>query len=158
MLRAAIREATPADLEAILALLPRLAAFDVPARRNPRHLWEGDAEIVCRWARGEAPDRQVLVAVVSGEVRGVSVVTLRPELLSGEPSAHLEAFAVHERAEGAGIGSRLLAAAEREARKSGARSMTLHVFKANARALAVYEKNGYEPEVLRCIKDLADTS
>ena len=41
-----VRAATTADGNGLLELLPRLAEFDLPASRNPRHLWEGDAELV----------------------------------------------------------------------------------------------------------------
>ena len=34
--------------DAILALMPRLADYDVPASRNPTHLWEHDAAMLRR--------------------------------------------------------------------------------------------------------------
>ena len=40
--------------EAILALMPRLADYDVPESRNPKHLWEHDAEMLRQWLRGDA--------------------------------------------------------------------------------------------------------
>lgn len=148
-----IRPATPADLDAMLALFPRLAAFDLPPRRAPEHLWHGDAELLRAWAAGGAPALLVRVAVDADDlVLGVALVSLREELLSHAPSAHLEVLAIHAAAEGRGIGRALLDSAEDAARAHGAQSMTLHVFANNTRARAVYERMGYDGELLRYIK------
>lgn len=148
-----IRSASQADGEAILALMPRLAAFDVPAERNPDHLWLGDAELVRRWLAGEADQCLLNVAVdADGSIVGLALVTMRPELLSREPSAHLEAIAVADGQEGRGVGSRLLASAESSAQERGAQSMSLTVFAANERARLFYASHGYDGELLRYIK------
>ena len=142
--------------EAILALMPRLADYDVPASRDPRHLWEHDAEMLRQWLRGEA-ECLVHVAMDGADtVLGFSMVTLRPELLSQEPSAHLEAIALDPVAEGRGIAKALLAAAEEAARAQGALTMTLHVFAVNERARGLYERAGYDGELMRYIKPLDD--
>jgi len=151
-----VRHATAADGDSVLALMPRLAAFDLPESRNPEDLWRSDAAMFERWLAGEAPECQVLVAVApGGELLGFSMVSLRPELLSHEPSAHLEAIAVADAAQGRGVGKALLAAAERDAAAQGALTMTLHVFASNERARAVYASAGYEGELLRYIKPIA---
>ena len=80
------------------------------------------------------------------------MVTLGPELLSHAPSAHLEAIAVSEKVEGKGVGKALLEASEASARQRGALSMSLHVFATNARARSIYERAGYDEELIRCIK------
>ncbi len=152
-----IRSAASEDGEAILALMPRLAAFDVPKSRNPVDLWRSDAAILQRWLDGEAAECFVQVAVDDAETMlGFTLVSLRPELLSHEPSAHLEAIAVGEGAEGMGVGQALLAAAESEARTQGAQTITLHVFASNTRARRFYEQSGYDGELLRYIKELAE--
>ena len=146
----------PEDGEAILAMMPRLASFDVPKSRNPVDLWRSDAAMLQRWLDGEAAECLVHVAVDdSQKVLGFTLVSLRPELLSDEPSAHLEAIAVGEGAEGLGVGQALLAAAESEAKAHGAQTITLHVFASNTRARRFYEKSGYDGELLRYIKELA---
>jgi ribosomal protein S18 acetylase RimI-like enzyme len=152
-----IRRAASDDAEAIMALMPRLAAFDVPESRNPVDLWRSDAAMFQRWLDGEAAECLVHVAVDDAQkILGFTLVSLRPELLSHEPSAHLEAIAVGEDAEGMGVGQALLAAAESEAQAHGARTITLHVFAVNARAREFYEKSGYDGELIRYIKELAD--
>lgn len=153
-----IRPATRDDAAAILALLPRLAAFDIPPRRDPTHLWHDDAALLRAWVDGTAPQCEVIVAErrdAGADLLGVVIASLRPELLSHAPSAHIEALAVAENAQGRGVGTALIAAAEAAVRTRGAETMTLHVFARNTRARALYERAGYEGELLRYIKYLA---
>ena len=149
-----LREATTQDIDQIRVLLPRLASFDLPKRRKPEHLWRGDEEMMLRWVDGREPTLHAWVAAEDEAVLGVVVIRMGEELLSHEPSAHLEILAVAHGAEGRGIGKALVTAAEHGARDNGARSMTLHVFGLNTRAREVYEKLGFEGELLRYIKDL----
>ncbi len=152
-----IREAEQADADGIHELLPELASFDLPARRDPEHLWRGDADLLLRWYRGEAPDSHIHVAVADGNtLLGLTIITLRPELLSSEPSAHLEVIVVSRDVRGTGIGRTLLRNAERTAREHGARSMSLHVFANNTGARDFYARYGYEGELMRYIKTLQD--
>lgn len=149
-----VRPATAADGDAMLSLMPRLAAFDVPEGRDPRHLWESDAALLRDWLSGRANGCRVQVASDGERIVGLAMVSLRPELLSKAPSAHLEAIAVAPGCEGQGLGRRLLQAAEDDARAQGARSMSLHVFAVNTRARRLYERAGYDGELLRYIKPL----
>lgn len=140
--------------EAMLALMPRLADYDIPATRNADDLWRHDAAMLRDWLAGR--EACIVHAALDdrGGVLGFSLVRLRPELLSHEPSAHLEALALDRRAEGRGIAQALLARAEQAARDQGARSMTLHVFSVNTRARKLYERAGYDGELMRYIKHL----
>lgn len=148
-----IRAAVPADLEAMVRLFPRLAAFRLPPHRVPADLWQDDAALLRTWAAGQAPPLLVYVAEApEGAILGVALVSLRAELLSHAPSAHLEVLAVDATAEGRGIGRALLENAEHAVHAQGAQSMTLHVFANNTRARAVYEALGYDGELLRYIK------
>jgi len=139
----------------MLALFPRLAAFDVPESRIPEHLWLHDAAMLERWANGDQDNCLVHVAVdSSATIVGIAMATLRPELLSKEPSSHLEAIAVAEGLSGKGIGSMLLDAIEKDALSRGAGTMTLHVFATNTRARRFYEAKSYHGELMRYIKPL----
>lgn len=150
-----IREATTEDADAMNALLPLLASFDVPAGRNPDDLWRGDRAMLESWLKGEAPDTFTLVTTgESNVVVGVSIVTMREEMLSHEPSAHLEVLAVSDKVHRQGLGRRLIEASEKEAKARGASSMTLHVFGNNTRARALYSKLGFDEEMIRCYKPI----
>ncbi|MFQ6007108.1 MAG: hypothetical protein ACE5OQ_16585, partial [Woeseia sp.] len=95
-----IREARTGDGEAILALMPRLAAFDIPDSRTPEQLWQDDAKLLRAWTNGKVEDCLVHVAENDdGEIMGFTIVRLRPEALGHEPSGHLETIAVDDRAE-----------------------------------------------------------
>jgi ribosomal protein S18 acetylase RimI-like enzyme len=150
-----IRPARPSDLDAMCELLPRLADFDIPPGRVPEHLWRADEKVLKAWAAGE--DRSCLVHVAEGReknILGVAMARLRPELLSAEPSAHLEILMVAKAAEGYGIGKALVSASEFTARVHGAKSMTLHVFRTNSRARTMYSELGYDGELIRYTKSL----
>lgn len=141
--------------DAMMALLPELASFEIPARREPEHLWHGDRDMVVEWLAGGRPECFVHVAECEdGTVAGFAFVSMREELLSHAPSAHLEVLVVNADTRGAGLGRVLSEAAHEEARRRGAETITLHVFGNNARARGLYAKLGYDEELIRCIKDL----
>jgi len=143
----------PEHRPGLLELLPRLAAFDLPKRRNPEDLWQGDAKLLENWYAGKEPLLHVRCVVGSdNQIAGLALFSLRDELMSGAPSAHLEALAVSAEHEGQGVASALLNACHERARELGALSMSLHVFNTNKRAQALYAHKGYEPELQRCIK------
>ena len=149
-----IREAVPAELASLEALLPRLADFEVPNGREPSELWHGDRDLIRAWASGERSDVEVIVALSEEQVLGMAALSVRKELLSGGQSAHVEIVSVSALAEGHGMGSALMQAMESIALKRGANSMSLHVFANNTRARALYEKQGYDGELMRYFKRL----
>lgn len=152
-----IRSAIAADGDAMLALMPRLAEFQIPESRNPEHLWRDDAALLRTWIAGDTDDCLVHVAEDDdGVILGLTLVRLRREALSHEPSSHLEAIAVVKEAEGKGVARALLDTAEDEAMRRGARTMTLNVISTNIRARRFYERSGYDGEMIRYIKPIAD--
>jgi len=154
-LRYEIRKALDADRQQALALLPELSDFDVPAYRNPDHTWQGDAKMLEQYFQGQIPNTDALVAVDDqSRLHGISIYTMRPELLSGEPSAHLEVLVVAASSRREGIGQALIEATEVAAKARGAQSLTLHVFANNKRARSVYASTGFNEELLRCYKPL----
>ncbi len=150
-----IVSADAGDSNAILKLLPRLADFDVPTQRRPEDLWQGDADMFRAWVAGERPDIEVLVAKVYTKIVGCAIVSFRKELLSGEPSAHLEVLVLCQSAEGQGIATALMEETEVLCKNKGAKWMSLHVFSNNTRARALYERQGFDGELLRYSKPLA---
>ncbi len=153
-----IREALPADEAAIMALLPRLAAFELPPGRSPEELWRGDAVVYRACMAGARTDAIALVAAGADRaLLATALVTLSPEILSGAPSAHLEVLVVAAGCEGRGLATAMIAAAEAAARARGAESLSLNVFETNARARSLYERLGYRAEMVRCIKHLSET-
>jgi ribosomal protein S18 acetylase RimI-like enzyme len=152
-----IREAIPEDGDAMLELMPRLADFDVPEHRDPEDLWRDDAALLRKWIAGDTDDCFVHIAEDSdGVMLGMTLLRLRPDALSHEPSSHLEVIAVSKAAEGQGVAQALLTAVEQEAARHGALAMTLHVISTNSRARKFYERVGYYGEMIRYIKPVAE--
>ncbi len=151
-----LRDAAVEDVDEILSLFPRLAAFALPPKRVAEDLWRVDADLLRSWSTGAAPQCVVRVAVNAEQaVLGVALTQLRPELLSAAPSAHLEVLVVRGDAQGRGIGQALVRDAEAAVLARGATSITLNVFSSNVRARGVYERLGFAEELIRCIKHLS---
>lgn len=123
-----IRRATPADLDALLALEEATFACDRISR--------------AQWRRHIASDSvAVLVAGPPGKVDGAAVVFYR----RNARNARLYSIAVGTRARGTGLGGALLNAVEADARTRGRAAMTLEVRVDNPSAIALYERRGYLP-------------
>ncbi|MGN2253295.1 GNAT family N-acetyltransferase [Frateuria sp. GZRe12] len=122
-----VRRATPADLDALVALELRAFSGDRMSRAQyRRHL--------------ASPRAAVLVADVPGEgLLGSALVFFR----EGSTRARLYSIATAPQARGRGIGARLLAAAEEAARAGGCRAVRLEVRVDNTSAMAMYERAGY---------------
>ena len=147
------RPAKLEDYDQLLLLLPQLADFEIPIKRMARDLWEGDAKLLKTILEQQSSVTFADVALDErSTIQGLIMVTVREELLSHKPSAHLETIVVAPKARGQGLGRRLLERAENRAAKLGARSLSLHVFSTNIRARSLYQSHGYEEELLRCIK------
>ena len=148
-----IRAIEAQDLQAMLALLPQLADFQVPERRDPLDLWQSDAQLLGEVIAGAATLSFADVIVDSANrPHGLVLITLREELMSHAPSAHLEAIVVSPEKRGKGLGQKLLQHAEEAAAQRGARSLSLHVFSNNLRARGLYDQAGYDSELIRAIK------
>lgn len=123
---AAIRPATPADLDALLALEETTFDSDRISRAQwRRHIGSSSAAVL-----------------VSGDPRALdaaAVVFYR----RNARQARLYSLAVGAHARGTGLGGALLAAAEADARARGCTSMRLEVRVDNPAAIALYERRGY---------------
>lgn len=121
-----IRRATPADLDALVAIERASFTTDHLSRRQyRRHLGSATA--------------LVLAAVAGSDLLGKAVVFFRRH----SDIARLYSIAVAGGARGRGIGEALLEAAERQSARRGARRMRLEVRQDNAGAMRLYERRGY---------------
>lgn len=132
-----VRPRTPADDERIVALSrPSFGKYSTAPEQS---VWgmlhhRGAVTVVA-----EAEGRLVGFAIVSFEaLQRPFGPWSRPVL------AHLDAIAVHERAQGMGVGSALLAEAERVARAREAVSMNLRTAATNTRAQALFRRAGFQ--------------
>jgi ribosomal protein S18 acetylase RimI-like enzyme len=121
---AAIRTATPKDIDALTAIESRVFPGNRLSRRSFAHLIS-------------APSASVLVAEVAGSIAGYAVVLFR----RGLDTARLYSVASIVK----GQGSALLDAAEAAAAARAAHALRLEVRRDNARAIALYRRAGYAP-------------
>jgi ribosomal protein S18 acetylase RimI-like enzyme len=150
-----IRQAVSDDEAAVLDLMPMLADFDLPGWRDPKDLWQGDAQLVRQHFAGDADQTRLVVAERDDAIVGLALVLIGEELLSHAPSAHLEAIVVAPQGRGVGLGRRLMHATEELAVAESARTLTLNAFRTNVRARNLYESLGFDGELIRYIKPLA---
>lgn len=120
-----LRPAHATDLPDLLAIEARFPGDRLSARQFRHHLGN--------------PRARLRVAAAGPEVAGYHLVLLR----AGSAWARLYSIAVDPAARGRGLGRRLLADAETQARIAGRRGLRLEVRQDNAAAVALYEAAGY---------------
>ena len=114
------------DLDALVDIEQAIFTTDILSRRSFRRLLA-------------AKSATVIVAEAAGRLSGYVLVLYPPR----SHLARLYSIAVAPHSGRRGIGTRLLDAAERAARRRGRRAMRLEVHEHNGRAIARYEKSGY---------------
>jgi GNAT superfamily N-acetyltransferase len=148
-----IRPCLPADREFISALVTRFSEFALPDWRSSDEIDRTNRLSLQKALEHPEPGAAILVA--EDETQGpVGFIHLQTQVdyFSGERHGYISDLAVSKSVEGRGVGRILLEAAESWARSNGYRLLTLYVFAANARARQVYERDGFQPEVVKYVK------
>jgi len=136
-----VRAATPADEEP-LATLDREAWTPFS---SPGPMAEG-----ARFFDDRTDPADVLVAVVEGEVAGYVRLNRSSRFPSSDHVLTVNGIGVDPALQGRGVGRTLIDGAIAEARRRGARRLTLRVFSPNDRARRLYASAGFVVEgVLR---------
>jgi len=152
-----LRPARADDESYLLGLTGRLASFPLPGWRTAREIDVADHPALLAALRDPDPTTLLLVAELNGTRRGYIFVTSRVDFFTAAPHGHIEVLAVEADAAGQGIGKALVNAAEDWARGRGYGSMTLNVFARNMAARAVYDRLGYEQEMVRYRKGIDES-
>jgi ribosomal protein S18 acetylase RimI-like enzyme len=141
------------DDEFILGLVPRFVAFDLPSWRKRSETLAGIRDDIARHLRELPPASHLYVAEDEDDERlGFLHLQTQKDFFTGVLNCHISDLVVAPQSDGKGIGSALLAFAERWAKEHRCRYLTLGVFPANERARALYERHGYGVETLRMAK------
>jgi [ribosomal protein S18]-alanine N-acetyltransferase len=125
MPEAQIRAARPADVPALLALEALFPGDRLSPRQFRHHL--------------RNPRARLRVLRQAGRLVGYALLLLR----RGSRVARLYSIVVDPAERGRGHGARLLADAERQARRAGALELRLEVRTDNLAAATLYERRGY---------------
>ncbi len=152
-----IRAARPQDASWILPMSPRLHDFGPPPFRPREQMDRAVAADIAAGLESADPEIAVLVAEdeASGRPLGFAHIKTFADYFTGEPHGHVSDLVVAAGAEGRGVGTALLEAAEQWSRGRGHRLLTLNVFDENRRARRLYDRVGYRPDTLRMVKVLS---
>jgi GNAT superfamily N-acetyltransferase len=135
-----IRRATPADAPAIAAVQARTWRHAYADIVEPERMPTVEDQAP-RWAAHVAGGGTVHLWDQDGRVAGFATAgPARDDPTAGE----LYAIYVDPPAQGAGVGTALLAAAEQSLREGSHREAILWTFEANGLARAFYERHGWE--------------
>ena len=150
-----IRLAHADDDEFILSLVPRFVAFDLPAWRKRSETLNGIRSDIARHLR-ELPAASHLYVAENEDAERLGFLHLQTQkdFFTGVLNCHVADLVVATEHDGEGVGSALIAFAERWAREHRCRHVTLAVFPGNKRARDLYERHGYGDELVRMAKIL----
>lgn len=151
-----IRLADADDDEFILGLVERFVeGFELPPWRRRGDCAEGVRQDLGRHLTEQPPGSHVFVAENDdGERVGFIHLQLVHDFFVRVQNCHISDLAVARGHDGKGVGSALLAYAERFGREHRCRHVQLAVFPGNTRARALYERSGFGVEMVRMMKPL----
>jgi GNAT superfamily N-acetyltransferase len=149
-----LRPATVADRPFIDSLSPRLSSVPRPGWHDLAAM-EGFQDR--HMAASFAPiDGASTVIACASDGRPLGYIHLRPgkDGVTEEPCGYISLIATTKEAEGSGVATRLMSAAEDWARDRGYRLLSLDVFADNRRAVDFYRRGGFKIETRRMVKPL----
>jgi GNAT superfamily N-acetyltransferase len=142
-----VRSANGGDLDALVRLLGVLFSIEADFTPDERRQRRGLALML-----QDRDQRIALVAERAGAVIGMVTAQLVVSTAEGGPSALVEDLVVDAAERGRGVGGRLLRELEARARVMGASRLQLLADRHNAGALRFYERAGWRPTQLVCLR------
>lgn len=149
-----IRPFTEADRPFFQEVVERLDHGETPAGRDAALMEQSRRRLGSQ--RFDDPDgAQAFVAVgPDGTPRGAIVLLPALDVFTLRPRTYVAVLAVAADAEGQGVGTALMAHAERWGRDHGHDRVDLDVFAINERAIVFYERLGYRIDSMTMVKRL----
>jgi len=149
-----IRRATPEDETIVIELVGRLVEFGPPPWRDPAQMVRVDRQKIAAALRAGGDDPLIMLATIEDAVAGFVHVHSLTDHYNDQPHGHVSDIVVAPTFEGMGVGRRLLEVAREWAIAKEFRWLTIAVFGANRRALAIYQQAGFKADILRMVQPL----
>ena len=151
-----LRTARREDRDFLQSLSPRLSGVPGPAWHDLAAMEGFQSRYMAATFAPSALDGSSTLIAWSDDGRRLGYVHMRPgkDGVTEEPCGYVSLLAIDKDAEGSGVATRLMAAAEEWARAHGYRFLSLDVFADNRRAVDFYKRGGFEAETLRMVKPL----
>ena len=148
-----VRLAHADDDDFILSLAERFVDFELPTWRKRNETLSGIRADITRHLRELPAASHLFVAENDdGERIGFLHLQTQKDFFTGALNCHISDIVVSPDCEGSGVGSELIAYAERWAKQHRCKHVTLAVFPGNERARAFYQRRGFGTELLRMAK------
>jgi GNAT superfamily N-acetyltransferase len=144
-----IRMYQPSDREFILSLIGRFSGFQLPAWRQAEDVDRTNRTSLAESIEEPDPGSAIFLAEEDGVPAGFIHLRTQTDYFNGEAHGYISEVAVTPSFEGRGAGRLLLETAEDWARSKGYSLLTLYVFAGNAHARQVYERFGFQEEVIK---------
>jgi GNAT superfamily N-acetyltransferase len=132
-----LRRAEPADIDAIVALIGELAAFE-----RLSHVVEATPDKLAPHLFGDRPAAECVVGEIGGEVVAFALFFTNFSTFLARPGLYLEDLYVRPAHRGGGLGKALIEHLGRLAAERGCGRFEWSVLDWNADAIAFYEKLG----------------
>lgn len=148
-----IRDFQPSDRDFIASLVMRFSEFDLPKWRSKNEVDDTNLVTLQKAIEQPEPDSAIFIAEdESGTPAGFIHLQTQVDYFNGKKHGYISDIAVDKSFEGQGVGRALMNKAEEWTRQQGYGLLTLYVFAGNKRAQLLYEKNGYQQEVIKYVK------
>ncbi len=150
-----IRLADADDDDFIIGLVSRFVDFQLPSWRRRNECIEGIRRDLHHHLQDQPANSFMFVAEDSDAQRaGFMHLQKVTDFFNGRVNCHISDLAVDRSFESRGAGHALLAHAEEWAAEHRCHLMSLAVFPGNERARSLYEKHGYDVDLVRMSKPL----
>jgi ribosomal protein S18 acetylase RimI-like enzyme len=154
-----VRVFQPSDHDFIMSLITRFSDVDLPAWRSRSEVDRTNHMALQKAIHAPEPDSVIFIAEdEDGRRAGFIHLQTQIDYFNGEDHGYISDLAVDRSFEGQGVGRALMNKAEEWARQQGYSLLTLYVFAGNTRAQELYEKNGFQPEVIKYAKMIEQNS
>ncbi len=154
-MKISIRAYQSSDREFILALASRFSEFALPEWRSSEEIDRTNTTTLEQALQQTTPGSAIFIAEAeNGSPAGFIHLQTEKDYFNNKEYGYISDLAVDRAFEGRGMGRALLETAEDWARKKGYQLLALYVFAGNEHARQVYERYGFQQEVIKYVKPI----